>query len=77
ALPNFRHISSCGGVGFIQLLGSHTCVRSPRYLHLPPCQIFVIFRAVAVLASFSYSGHILVYAPRDIFICRLATTRTI
>ncbi|MEQ5741392.1 hypothetical protein AB7352_19755, partial [Providencia alcalifaciens] len=52
ALPNFRHISSCGGVGFIQLLGSHTCVCSPRYLHLPPCQIFVIFRAVAVLASF-------------------------
>ncbi len=69
---NFRHISSCGGVGFIQLLGSHTCVCSSRYLHLPPCQIFVIFRAVAVLASFSYSGHILVCAPRGIFICRLA-----
>ncbi len=34
-------------------------------------------RVVAVLASFSYSGHILMYAPRDIFICRLATTRTI
>ncbi|RXN73821.1 hypothetical protein D0Z62_08445 [Providencia rettgeri] len=39
---------------------------------MPPCQIFVIFRAVAVLASFSYSGHILECAPRGIFICRLA-----
>ncbi|EFE52541.1 hypothetical protein PROVRETT_08654 [Providencia rettgeri DSM 1131] len=39
--------------------------------------MLVIFRTVAVLASLGYSGHILVYAPRDILACRLATIRTI
>ncbi|MCX9125244.1 hypothetical protein OKT23_10830, partial [Providencia rettgeri] len=34
---NFRHPSSCSGVGYVQLLGSHTFVCSPRYLLLPPC----------------------------------------
>ena len=38
---------------------------------------FFIFRAVALLASLGYSGHVLMYAPQDILACRLATTRTI
>ncbi|EFE53188.1 hypothetical protein PROVRETT_08072 [Providencia rettgeri DSM 1131] len=32
----FRHISHCRVVGFVQLLGSHTYVCSPRYLLSPP-----------------------------------------
>ena len=37
----------------------------------------IIFRAVALLASLGYLGHIFVYAPRDILACCLAITRTI
>ncbi len=35
------------------------------------------FRVVALLASFANPSHILMYAPGDPLICRLATTRTI
>ncbi|WP_272692252.1 hypothetical protein, partial [Providencia sp. PROV030] len=31
-----RHVSHSGGVDYVQLLGSHTCVCSPRYLFLSP-----------------------------------------
>ncbi len=37
----------------------------------------VVFRVVALLAALVNPSHILVYAPRDIFVCRLATTRII
>ncbi len=44
----------------------------------PWCKaLLVIFQVVTVLASFVNPSHILVYAPRDFLICRLAITRTI
>ncbi|PCQ39288.1 hypothetical protein CQA26_03915 [Providencia rettgeri] len=38
--------------------------------------MFVILQAVAVLASLGDSGHILMYAPRNILAWCLAATRT-
>ncbi|WP_275076927.1 MULTISPECIES: hypothetical protein, partial [Providencia] len=35
---NGRHISRSRGVGFFQVLGSHTNVCSPRYFQLPPSE---------------------------------------
>ncbi|GEM_PF-987507 len=34
---------------------------------------FVLFRAVAALAALVHPGHILMYAPRDVLACRLAS----
>lgn len=36
--------------------------------------MLVILRAVVLAIEFGYSGHILLYVPRDIFSSRLATT---
>ncbi|QCJ71074.1 hypothetical protein C9446_15170 [Providencia heimbachae] len=38
---------------------------------------FIIFYTVTALTTFVNPSHILVYAPQDVFVYRLATTRTI
>ncbi|AWS51188.1 hypothetical protein AM461_10360 [Providencia rettgeri] len=67
-----RHIQFYSVVGLIQLPKS----LFPSYSVLQRCwphsatQVTfpVIFSSTALLASFSYPSHILMYAPRDIFI---------
>ncbi|AVL73084.1 hypothetical protein CEQ08_04735 [Providencia rettgeri] len=66
-------------VDYVQLFGSYTDVRSPRYLLLSPIHNVNYLEhgsscaRYGVLTTFSSLGHILMYAPQDVFSCRLST----